>query len=224
MNRIAPVSWWASRRYLLFFLSLLLLLLGGPFLLQGTGIQLGYVLLVALVILSGLWALELPRRRFGRLLLLALLVEGGNFLLLIDQAGQELSTVRFVILLVFFLFLEASLLRHLFRARAVNANLLYGAVSGYLLLGLIGGLGFHLLHSLQPEAFSVASALDGSQALTFIYFSLTTLSTLGYGDILPVTPVAQHLSVLLCIAGQLYLAILLALLVGKYLNPAQPSS
>ena len=58
---------------------------------------------------------------------------------------------------------------------------------------------------------------NGSEMYQLTYFSFTTLTSLGFGDVLPLTPPAQSLALLIGITGQLYLTILVAMLVGKYL-------
>jgi hypothetical protein len=75
---------------------------------------------------------------------------------------------------------------------------------------------FFLLEDLQPGSFQVGEGLT-TDLRNFIYYSFVTQTTLGYGDITPVTPPARSLSVLNAIIGQLYVAILIARLVGIYI-------
>jgi hypothetical protein len=129
------------------------------------------------------------------------------------------SIFAFVVAIVFFL------IRHIARSQTVTATLILSAINGYFLMGLLGALllniadiaGGHLIGTTAAPAIDVA----GGTAATFhdyLYFGFVTLTTLGYGDITPVSPQAKSVSMVIAIAGQFYLTILVAMLVGKYLS------
>ena len=100
-----------------------------------------------------------------------------------------------------------------FRAGPVNVHRIQGAVAAYLMLGLFWALAYELVALLVPGAFSGAG-LGAAERPSFIYYSFVTLTTVGYGDITPVHPVARSLAVAEALTGQLYPAILLARLVS----------
>jgi hypothetical protein len=100
-----------------------------------------------------------------------------------------------------------------FRAGPVNVHRIQGAVAAYLLLGLAWALAYELVALLNTGAFSFADPVEGERH-HFIYFSFVTLTTVGYGDVAPVHPVARSLAVAEALTGQLYPAILLARLVS----------
>ena len=100
-----------------------------------------------------------------------------------------------------------------FRAGPVNVHRIQGAVAAYLLLGLVWALAYELVALLNSGAFSFADPVEGERR-HFIYFSFVTLTTVGYGDVAPVHPVARSLAVAEALTGQLYPAILLARLVS----------
>ena len=122
------------------------------------------------------------------------------------------------------------IVRHMIHSRKVNANLIFGAISVYLLIGLFWAIAYSALELSQPESFTV-KPLDvqrdraiGPETVPlhrFTYYSLVTLTTLGYGDIVPVTPSAQVASSLEAVVGQLYLTILVAGLVGLGVSQRQ---
>jgi hypothetical protein len=127
----------------------------------------------------------------------------------------------------FFAFVTWGLLRSLLRHREVTGETISLSISVYLLIGLTWGVFYIVLHQLHPDAFSLSGAssetsIVGEQHLfpIFIYFSLTTLATIGYGDIVPVSLQARYAAVAEGIAGQFYLAILVARLVGMYMSQA----
>jgi hypothetical protein len=100
-----------------------------------------------------------------------------------------------------------------FRAGPVNVHRIQGAVAAYLLLGLAWALAYETVALLAAGAFSGAG-LAGPDRQRFVYFSFVTLTTVGYGDVTPVHPVARSLAVAEALTGQLYPAILLARLVS----------
>jgi uncharacterized membrane protein len=112
-------------------------------------------------------------------------------------------------------------------ARSVSADAIFGAVCGYLLLGIIWGLAYSSLETAQPGSFRIAetpaAANDDPAPCHGIltYYSLVTLTTVGYGDVTPTTPAARTLSWLEAVTGQFYLAVLVAGLVGLHIGRAR---
>lgn len=103
----------------------------------------------------------------------------------------------------------------LFTSGPIDANRLFGAISIYLLLGVIWAIVYVGILEVDPDAFNGAEAGPWLESIPeFIYFSFVSLTTLGYGDISPATPVSRFVVYLQAIAGQLYLAIMVAGLVG----------
>jgi hypothetical protein len=113
----------------------------------------------------------------------------------------------------------------------VTHDTLAGAMCVYLLLGVIWAMMFALIESVQPGSFlvggeSVADAHGGQEGemAQFLYLSFVTLTTVGYGDILPTTPVARRVAVLEAVVGQLYVAVLIARLVSQRVSARPPAS
>jgi signal transduction histidine kinase len=130
-----------------------------------------------------------------------------------------------IIWLLFVVFIAASQLRSVLRQREVTGETICMAVSVYLLFGFAWALLYAFIYQRHPEAFS--GIVTGAQARPtefqhlfpiFGYFSLTTLSTIGFGDITPLTIQARYAAVAEGIAGQFYLAILVARLVGMQMT------
>jgi voltage-gated potassium channel len=101
------------------------------------------------------------------------------------------------------------------KSKEVDAKLIMEAISGYLMIGVMFTLTNTLLYSLQPQSFILSS--DGKIS-DIIYFSFVSLTTIGYGDISPQTDIARVVSVFFGLSGQLYLTIIMAFIIGKYLN------
>jgi hypothetical protein len=118
--------------------------------------------------------------------------------------------------------------------KVISAKVISGAVAGYLLLGITGGLFFSVLETVAPGSFvstvrdhqSLALqvfAANPSDVSTWMldlsriyYFAFVSLTTVGYGDIVPTNPTAQMASVALSISGPLYLALVMGLLISRY--------
>jgi voltage-gated potassium channel len=128
--------------------------------------------------------------------------------------------------LLLFSFLTWNQLRAVLRQKEVSRETISMSISIYLLIGFTWGVFYIVIYQVQPHAFSHGSfGTSNSGSLTeqqvvpvLLYFSLTTLSTIGFGDILPLTLQARYAAVAEGITGQFYLAILVARLVGIYMS------
>ena len=101
------------------------------------------------------------------------------------------------------------------KRKEVDLDFIFGAVAAFLLLGLLGSFLSVLIDVYYPGSFSFLTTPVDFQ--DYIYFNFVTLTTLGYGDVLPVTAQGQMHAVFVAIAGQLYLTITIGLIVGRYL-------
>lgn len=123
--------------------------------------------------------------------------------------------------LLFISFVTLSQLRNVLKQREVTGETICMAVSVYLLFGFSWGFLYAVIFQVHPEFFGGLPAAQPGDPLEFLhlfpvlgYFSLTNLSTIGFGDITPLTPQARYAAVAEGITGQFYLAILVARLVG----------
>ena len=118
--------------------------------------------------------------------------------------------------LAFFTLVCANVLGHVFDRTAVDANKLYAVCCVYLLAGIAWAFLYAITEALVPGSFDLSKFADvpTGRMQHLIYFSLVTLTTLGYGDIAPVSGFAQTSAALEAIFGQAYLAVLVARLVG----------
>jgi len=147
--------------------------------------------------------------------------------LLFAPTSHRALVIGSVLWLVFMSYVTWSQLRSLLRQREVTSETISMSISVYLLLGLAWGLLYIVIFARHPEAFSLggSSGISAEQAFPiFIYFSLTTLSTIGFGDITPLSLQARYAAVAEGITGQFYLAILVARLVGMQMSRAATRS
>jgi hypothetical protein len=130
------------------------------------------------------------------------------------EAASTAATFLSVTLAVF---AAIAALQFALRGGKVDLERLSAALSAYLLAGHFFGIAYSQVEQLRPGSFAIAGAAAHPGQLdlqTAIYFSFVTFATLGYGDISPLTPTARGLAVTEAILGQLYLAVLIARLVG----------
>lgn len=120
---------------------------------------------------------------------------------------------------VFMAFLLIKLFAFILRAPSVTGEVLCAGVATYLTIGISFGILFELIESTAPGSFSVAAAAlqdGGLKAMRSGYFSFITLATVGYGDIVPVSPTARMLAIVESTVGTFYVAIIIARLVSLY--------
>jgi hypothetical protein len=117
----------------------------------------------------------------------------------------------------FFLYTTVVIIYIVTKSKEININIIFGSIAGFLLIGVMGAVICNMLETFLPGSFILAEGM-GDDRITFFYFSFITMTSLGYGDITPATDIARAISVYLVIFGQLYLAIQVAILVGKFLK------
>ena len=124
-------------------------------------------------------------------------------------------------------FVVANLLRFVLRAPSVNADVLCASISAYLMLGLLWTMAYWLVDQLTPGgafSFNTNAGTRSMNGFNGFYFSFITLSTVGYGDITPVSRIARWLAAMEAMTGLLYVAVLIARLVSLYSAPKSDDS
>ncbi|MEJ2136248.1 MAG: ion channel [Desulfofustis sp.] len=132
----------------------------------------------------------------------------------------------YALLALFYILLIIAFGGQLIRAKRIDLQVIYGTLCLYLILGLFWGALYSLLYELSPGSFSgeLLEPPHVSLLTTFNYFSMVTLTTLGYGDITPQTHAAGALCQIEAIAGQFYIAVVVAWLVGNFIADRQEQS
>jgi hypothetical protein len=212
------VSAYLERRHTILFYSLLLTLGAAPLL---AALHLEANLLQFFLALNLLAAvLGVGARRASRFLLFL-----GAILLARLAASSlhsdALATTSLALWTIVGLLAAAGTVRFAMRGTAVSAERLYAALSAYLLAGLFFGVLYWVIERAWAGSIAVAGARvapGGFSPASGIYFSFVTLATLGYGDIVPTSEVARGLAILQAVAGQLYLAVMVARLVSLYVQ------
>jgi len=129
--------------------------------------------------------------------------------------------------LILIAFVVGNLLRFVFRAPSVNTEVLCASISAYLMLGLMWTMAYWLVDQLTPGGAFSYNTNTGTRSMngfTGFYFSFITLSTVGYGDITPVSRIARWLAAMEAMTGLLYVAVLISRLVSLYSTPKSNDS
>jgi voltage-gated potassium channel Kch len=160
------------------------------------------------------------------------LKKSSNILKVIKQAGYliiilaliaaitdnpYLELVNRILFVLFFMLVAINMLVGIVRSKEVDTEVIFSAVAVYVLFGFCGAILTAVIMFFVPTAFSLNSTYS-SQFHQFLYFSFVTITTTGYGDILPITPLARTLAIFLALFGQLYLTVIIGILIGKYLS------
>jgi voltage-gated potassium channel Kch len=122
-----------------------------------------------------------------------------------------------VAVLALFIYCGGTILHSLVTAERVFINEIVGTFNVYLIMGYTWSFVYVLLESLSPGSFQFAASTNGSLGVRMLYFSFVTLTTIGYGDTVPVSPLAQMLVIVEAIVGQFYVAIVVAYLVSMHI-------
>ena len=164
----------------------------------------------------GVWSLRDRIRTFRIGMSLVIIGTIANIL----TAANEESVFFYLSMATLSAFLVLSIwsaLRQVVLGVEISANRLFGAVCIYLMIGVLWALMYGVLQTLDEQAFAGAvRGESGDWGLTWTYYSFVTLTTLGYGDILPVSTTARALAYSEAVIGVFYMAMLVAALVGSY--------
>lgn len=199
--------------------TLLLMILSSPFMqLHGAfGWLLAFFLM--LVLLAAVRTVAGQVRQYHIAVVLGVVAVVPQFGVIV-QRSEWLEALRYAAMTLFLFWVCALLLRDIIvRSKSVSLELILGAVNIYLMVGIGFAFAYGLIEHLQPGSFTgLEQQINASiGVLPFLYFSFITLTTLGYGDITPLTPFGTTASFMEAMFGQLYLAIMVARLVGLYI-------
>lgn len=207
----APWQVYSRNRYAILFYTLLIMLVAMPAAASFGLPQMAIKLLLAACLVVAVMPNANKRQRVAFLGALALLI------LLRFLAERDDVPISFGPVLALFglagLLAAAGALRFVIQSRTVDAETVYAALSTYLLAGLFFGIIYSAIEFMQPGSFSGPDPFTEASA---VYYSFVTLATLGYGDFLPRSELARGVATFEVIGGQLYLAVMVARLIGAF--------
>jgi hypothetical protein len=211
-------------RNLLFFL--LVYIFGSPFLVPYPSITVFIHISLSLVLFIAVYTVEKRQRHPRSIAIYLLLPMLGLYWLGIYDIVSYTRPGSYLVCAVYFALLIYSYIRQLICFRRVTKNVLYMVFCLYLIIGLFWGSLYALLHELSPGAYGgpLLDDVQGSTLHVFNYFSMVTLTTLGYGDITPQVPGAAALCQMEAIVGQFFTAVLVAWFVAMYVADRKSES
>jgi hypothetical protein len=183
-----------------------------------------FMLLLEATLIVGIWSLV--RQRFWFMFGLVLIAIGG-INIIVDMIIQHswAHYINLLVALLFYLSTTAIAFRSLLTGERIDLNMIMGSICVYVLVGISWSIFYYFELVMHPGAFNGIVAQGGKQQFTeLLYYSYVTLSTLGYGDITPVTPIARTLAYLEALFGQFYIAILVASFVGMHVARSHKKS
>jgi hypothetical protein len=201
--------------------ALALLFFFFPFVEEVQGGDVIISILLSLVLLSAVLAVADRKGVFFIALLLAIPAIAGRW---INHFWPDMvpPPVFLIAGLALITFVVANLLRFVLHAPSVNTEVLCASISAYLMLGLLWTVAYWLVAQVTPNAFAFNTATGTKETMAgfnAFYFSFITLSTVGYGDITPVSKIARWLAAAEAMTGLLYVTVLIARLVSLYSTP-----
>jgi hypothetical protein len=213
-----PISQWCFKeRFLTLLLLILAMLIVAPLMEEFVHLRMLMDIFWSAVFVGVIYAVSHKKHHILIAVLLALPMLGAIW----SRYFVKLSALEVVGGLcgaAFFIFAIIQILIFIYNQKEVTRDLIVGAAIVYLLMALAWSFIFGAVESLHPGSFSIPEIQDISTNRSFLYYSFVTLTTLGYGDITPVTSLARSLCILEAVIGQLYLVVQVAWLVGVHVS------
>lgn len=210
----------AQTNFYFLLIALLIMLIGIPLAddLQVASAPLARAFTFTALLVIGVWSLKGGGRFFT--VGMALVIAGVLLNVLAFRSVSPMLQFGSIVLLTGFLLVAiVYTIRQVAKDNAINASRIVGAICVYLLLGVIWALGYTLVDMAAPGSFAGFSPVrDPGWDSEWLYFSFVTMTTLGYGDILPISAIARVLAYMQAIVGQFYIAVLVAGLVSAYVT------
>jgi hypothetical protein len=211
---------WLRDRFLFLLLSLVILFVISPILADLNFITMFMEIFMTLVMILALGASQDSKRQITTALILAVPAVAFGWLAQFFP-WQSLKTLNAAFDLVFLVFIFVNLMRIILTSKQVTTHVIYGAMCAYLMLGLAYSELYMFMIIINPASFTFSNGNYVSvetfrHIVDVFYFSFVSLTTLGYGDIIPTTSISRMLSSLEALTGQLFIAIIIARLVAMH--------
>ena len=215
MDRTRSLSFrqiYFRRRFVILFVLLLALILVTPLVEGFVKLHIIWNIFLTGIFVSAVYAISEKKRRvyIASLLALPMLVSVWSRYFVESNYVLVVGTLCGV---VFFAYMIVNILLFIYKQDEVTRDLITGAAVVYLLMAIMWVFIYRVVEIAHPGSFTISTTQMHDQ-MRFIYFSLVTITTLGYGDIVPTTNLARSLATLEAVIGQLYLMTTVAWLVG----------
>ncbi len=200
-------------KYEILLVSFLILLFGDIFFPQG--LEAMPILMLQNVVASIVIFYGLKKWRVLLILLLLFLVSLLVLGFIMDVSySRQMFSIAYI---VYFLFLSYEVYRQIIVTKEVDFGMIAAVLCGFIILGLIAGSVFVIIETVHPNSFNNLSAGVGAFS-DLIYFSFITILSIGYGDITPVSDLAQKMAMFFGLIGYFYGVVVIGIIMGKYLS------
>ena len=211
-----PQPWFKSRFFYL-IVAIMAMILVNPFLTEFIRLRFLLDIFFSAIFIIGIYAVSNRKRYIVIAALLALPM-------IISLWAKYIIVSDYVIIvgrlfgILFFGFAIFHISRFIFESKDVTKDVLFAAIVVYLFMAILWAFTYGLLELIQPGSFNFVKAQGQDSMRLFLYYSFVTITTLGYGDITPMTAKANSLAVVEAVVGQIYLVVLVAWLVGMHVS------
>lgn len=211
------LNWIERKRFLLLLLATVLTMVLPAFAGDGLLSEIIFVITLSFLFIQSTIVADVGKSKKG---LLRFIVISMIVIIWLKPAGYDsayVDLIKLAFIAAFFIFVMSFLARFIARSSSVTVDVLITSINIYLLAGIVGASLSLALYSIYPEAYNFPAYIEHPVFVHFLYYSFITMSTVGYGDITPRIPETQTLAYTLSVVGQLYVAIIIAFLIGKFL-------
>ena len=204
-------------RFIYLLVAILIFLGVGPILADMTGFRLLLDIFFSAILLAAIYAVSQKMRH--TIIAFSLAIPALLAFWLRDfTGGVALNVASEIFSSLFFGYTVIVLVTFILNSPKITRHVIHAALIGYLLMGMMWASIYELIDTIDPGSFNLVQGWTDNPRLIYLYFSYVTLTTLGYGDITPLTAQAYSISILEAIIGQFYITVLIARLVGMHIS------
>ena len=217
-HKIPPTE----NKYLYLLASLVLFSLVSPFASSSVLARFVNTVLLTVVISSSLYAEYESKRvdyiEFG-LGIVAIIITWVNYFF---HFIPFIDIVTLVTYGCFFLYFIIELISRIVISSIVSMNLIYAAIVGFMSIALLGSVFAAIIHLLIPTAYNFYVDPQIHMFENYVYYCFITVTTVGYGDELPIHPASKMLAIFLSVSAHMYSTIVLGMIIGKFISTKKP--
>jgi len=217
MKQMSPKANLFEQRFLILLILFFVMLAVGPFIRDYGKLRYIFDLVVSGIFLSAMYAVVEKTRHLiiAACLAVPMLV---SVWLKYFMDVRALSIIGEICGILFFAYSIYNIVKYLFKQKEVTKETICAAVVIYMLMAFMWARAYRLLDLFHPESFSMPEGNVFSDTTVYLYYSFVTITTLGYGDISPLTDKASGLSIIEAVSGQIFLVVLVSWLVGMHVS------
>jgi hypothetical protein len=207
----------SNQRFLILLCLILGLLVFVPILQRFVAIRIFIDIFITAIFISMVYTFSYKRVHVIAGVFLAVVMLASLWLQYLDP-NKWILPIGMLAGVIFIAMVIASIISLIIKSEEICREIIYAAILVYLLAALMWAFIYTFLELVDPASFNIALNRSDGYLPVFQYYSFVTITTLGYGDITPITDVAKAFSVLEAVIGQLYLVVAVAWLVGMHVS------